>query len=352
MYGFIYVTENLVNGKRYIGQRMAQGLSDDAYLGSGTLLKRAIKKYGTHNFKKTIIAIASCKEELNAMEIEMILLHQAVADAHFYNIAAGGSGGNTLAGFDDIKRAAFANKLVIRWKNMNVEQRLEIAQRLRDKNCGCIKTAEHRLKISKAKMGINNWTPEGIKKMVEKRRAQIALGIGVPPKGNRGNKNFRHSEANKVAIKAGIAKARERVFLVRDNYFTEKGLIAMREKLALYYTPGVRQKHAKLIRDGQECRLAEYKARGIAPPKFHWYHDPIDPTQRATFSAVGTIPEGWIAGMGKRARKVNIIRVHELIEVGWKNADIAREIGCAPSAVWQIRRDLTTAPPIVFLIHS
>lgn len=341
MFGFVYITENLVNGYCYIGQRTVKGTrADETYLGSGTVLMRAIKKYGSHNFRRTIIAVADSKEDLDAKEIEMILLHKAVTDAHYYNIASGGHGGNHLAGFDDERRAALSNKHVLRWKNMSPEKRLEFGQRIRDKLCGQIKTAEHRAAISAAKIGINNWTPEGLKSMVETRRAQIAMGIGVPPMGNRGNKNYRHSATNKVAIKAGVAKARERIFSERDTYHTEEGKVAMLEKLALHYTPEVRQDHAKLIREGQARRLAEYKAKGIKPPKFHWYHNPHDQTQRATFSANDTVPEGWISGMGERKRRIDVVRVGELIASGRRDADIAREVGCAPSVVWQIRHNL------------
>lgn len=57
-YRFIYMTHNLVNGKRYIGKRKydAAGRWVD-YLGSGVLLSRAIQKYGKENFRREIIDI-------------------------------------------------------------------------------------------------------------------------------------------------------------------------------------------------------------------------------------------------------------------------------------------------------
>ena len=47
MYGFIYITTNHINGKKYIGQRKydKQGKWKE-YLGSGVVLSKAIKKYG------------------------------------------------------------------------------------------------------------------------------------------------------------------------------------------------------------------------------------------------------------------------------------------------------------------
>lgn len=45
---FIYETTNLKNGKKYIGKHY--GELNDSYLGSGTLLKKAIEKYGKESF--------------------------------------------------------------------------------------------------------------------------------------------------------------------------------------------------------------------------------------------------------------------------------------------------------------
>ena len=48
----VYLTENLVNGKKYVGM---DSKNNSKYLGSGKLIAKAVKKYGSHNFKKTIL---------------------------------------------------------------------------------------------------------------------------------------------------------------------------------------------------------------------------------------------------------------------------------------------------------
>lgn len=53
MYGFIYITTNHINVKRYIGQRKYDKNEKwKTYLGSGIILTRAIEKYGKENFFK------------------------------------------------------------------------------------------------------------------------------------------------------------------------------------------------------------------------------------------------------------------------------------------------------------
>ena len=91
-YGFIYITTNMINGKKYIGQKkFCEGWK--RYLGSGTLLREAIKKYGKENFIRDIVAIAYSSEELNRLEIEFIKNHNADDDRNkYYNITKGGNG--------------------------------------------------------------------------------------------------------------------------------------------------------------------------------------------------------------------------------------------------------------------
>lgn len=57
---YIYMTTNKITGMKYIGKHY--GELDDKYLGSGTILKRAISKYGKDNFEKTILFISENEE--------------------------------------------------------------------------------------------------------------------------------------------------------------------------------------------------------------------------------------------------------------------------------------------------
>ena len=112
MYGFVYITTNHVNGKQYIGQRKydKQGKWKE-YLRSGIILSRAIEKYGLKNFSKEIIEECKTKKILNEREIYWINYYNAVESDNFYNIASGGDGGNTIAGYTDDQRKLLSTKL-------------------------------------------------------------------------------------------------------------------------------------------------------------------------------------------------------------------------------------------------
>ena len=54
MFGYIYKTTNLINGKIYVGKRQSSTF-DENYYGSGKYFKRALKKYGKSNFSREVL---------------------------------------------------------------------------------------------------------------------------------------------------------------------------------------------------------------------------------------------------------------------------------------------------------
>lgn len=63
----LYKTTNLLNGKMYIGKHVTTNI-DDGYLGSGTWLRRAVKKHGAESFRKEWLGFYEDEDELNYME--------------------------------------------------------------------------------------------------------------------------------------------------------------------------------------------------------------------------------------------------------------------------------------------
>ena len=91
MFGYIYETTNLINGKKYIGQKKAENFLGNKYLGSGILILRAINKYGKENFQVKFIEECNSKEELNKREIYWINYYNAVENNNYYNKSIGGT---------------------------------------------------------------------------------------------------------------------------------------------------------------------------------------------------------------------------------------------------------------------
>lgn len=113
-YNYTYQTKNLINNKTYIGVHSTNNLND-GYIGSGKLLKQAIKKYGKKNFTCTILCFFDTIHE--AYQEELFLVDQIwVESTDNYNISLGGNGGytnNYKKGIDNFhykKRGKLANK--------------------------------------------------------------------------------------------------------------------------------------------------------------------------------------------------------------------------------------------------
>ena len=90
---YIYKTTNIVNNKIYIGKAENQ---KESYLGSGYILKKAIKKYGKSNFEKEILEHCTSRDMLNNREIYWIKAFNSTNPDIGYNITSGGTGGNTF----------------------------------------------------------------------------------------------------------------------------------------------------------------------------------------------------------------------------------------------------------------
>ena len=71
MYGYVYETINLINGKKYIGKHVSNSF-DSNYYGSGKNLIKAFNKYGKENFSIKILKECDSLEELNKEEIYYI----------------------------------------------------------------------------------------------------------------------------------------------------------------------------------------------------------------------------------------------------------------------------------------
>lgn len=89
MYGYIYKTTNLVNGKIYVGQHKSNCF-DAKYYGSGKILKQAISKFGIDSFICELIEWCETKEQIEEREIFWIAKYDSCNPNIGYNISEGG----------------------------------------------------------------------------------------------------------------------------------------------------------------------------------------------------------------------------------------------------------------------
>jgi hypothetical protein len=110
-YYIIYQITNIVNGKIYAGAHETSDLADQ-YMGSGTNILRAIKKYGISNFKKDILFLCENAEQMYKKENE-IVNSEFLTRTDVYNIKEGGLGGwshiNNYPSFIEAKRKGGMN---------------------------------------------------------------------------------------------------------------------------------------------------------------------------------------------------------------------------------------------------
>lgn len=200
---YIYITINLVNNKKYIGKHY--GAIDDDYLGSGTLLKRAINKYGKENFCKHILSISSCEEENCEKEKYYMDLFNACFSDEFYNIHEGGIGGNTTKGYTKEQKQELSKKFSVlnsgsgnpmfgvKRPDDYKEKMSFFATHIRDNNV--YRTEEFKNKISKVTSGKNNGM-YGKKHTEKSKKKMSASHIGLAA----GEKNGMYGKKGKNAI--------------------------------------------------------------------------------------------------------------------------------------------------------
>jgi group I intron endonuclease len=98
IYGFIYLVENLVNGKMYVGQTTSSSKRESAHL-CGTsqcpAINAAVNKYGRDSFDFVLLEACSSIEQSNDREIYWINTLNTLAP-YGYNIRDGGEAGGNL----------------------------------------------------------------------------------------------------------------------------------------------------------------------------------------------------------------------------------------------------------------
>jgi len=122
---YVYKITNLVNNKIYIGKHSTSN-PNDGYMGSGKILKIAIKKYGMDKFKKEILFEFDSSFDALLMESD-IVDETFVARLDTYNIKIGGAGGWDHV---DAKKASEKGNLTLKKKLEDEDFKKEYFEKL------------------------------------------------------------------------------------------------------------------------------------------------------------------------------------------------------------------------------
>ena len=90
IYHYFYKITNLKNNKFYYGVHSTDNL-DDGYMGSGTIIKRIIKRYGKEYLKKDILKYFENSEDMFEYE-KRFITEDVIKDPKCYNLTNGGNG--------------------------------------------------------------------------------------------------------------------------------------------------------------------------------------------------------------------------------------------------------------------
>ena len=220
MYGYIYETTNLINGKKYIGQH--RGSFDKEYKGSGTLLRRAIKKYGKENFEVKLLEECNNQIHLNEREIYWITKFNADLSNNYYNICKGGSNERTFRGKNNPMYGKTLSKEVkAHLSKVHKGLSHKVADTSKMKAAAQQRAKEimkNKLAIIKGRICVNN----GIKdKYINPSELDLYISKGYK-KGSK-NKGNKPPNTNKICVYYNNFKNRKYILKEELNMYLKKG---------------------------------------------------------------------------------------------------------------------------------
>lgn len=174
-FGYIYKITNIIDGKIYIGRRQSSTF-DSNYWGSGTYIKRAIKKHGRDNFTREVLEWCYSLEEIVEREIYWIATLDAQDPDVGYNLSKGGLGsaGCTWSEESKDKLRRYKGPASPNWGRVPSE---EHRQHLREAHKGKTLSEEHKQKISNANKG--KIRSQETRDKISKKLTGVSKGVGV-----------------------------------------------------------------------------------------------------------------------------------------------------------------------------
>ena len=209
----IYKTTNLKNDKFYVGK---DSNNNPKYLGSGTLLIKAINKYGRKNFKKEILEFCSSQKELNKREIFWIKTLNATDRNIAYNIKEGGEGGP----LDDNTKMLISKALTGR--TLSEEHK---------KNLSRTFSEEHKKKISEKHHDVSGSANPMFGKKHSQKVIEASRKRATGRKLSKETK-LKMSKTRQGKLNSNAKLSKEKVLKIRDTH--SKGQLSYREIGKIY----------------------------------------------------------------------------------------------------------------------
>lgn len=215
---FIYVIENLIDGKMYVGKTTRLGKREKEHASAATrcrLLEKAVRKYGWENFDFCIIECCPSVDEMNNRECFWIEALDTLVPGG-YNLTKGGEGGG-VPSEETRERMSASAKIKI----FTSAHRRNIGDAVRGEkngNYGIPVVGEHRRKLSEAhkKENLSSETRLRMslghkgKKLTEEHKYKISLAT-------KGKNNPRYGVKLSEEIKRKIGNSRRRDFCKRGH---------------------------------------------------------------------------------------------------------------------------------------
>lgn len=192
-YNYFYKIINNLNGKFYYGVHKTVNLNDN-YMGSGTLLRLAKKKYGKENFSKEILLFFDTYEECLAHEA-LVVNEDMVTNPMCYNMKAGGQSGPGYKQSEETKAKISIFQRCRKRKSFSEETKSKIRETLSGKTL----SNERKRKISDANKG---------RKLSNETKKKIGLA----------KKGKLRSEECKLKMKIAWEKRRIKQYQNNKNY--------------------------------------------------------------------------------------------------------------------------------------
>lgn len=169
----------MVNGKIYIGVHATRN-KDDEYMGSGTLLNRAKKKYGLASFKREVLLECTSRKHMYSEEARLVDEEFLKRD-DVYNVCLGGRGDPRLSTKDADHRQAISRALKGNQNARGSMRSLEHRQAISKAHTGRVFSDESRKKMSEAKKGNKNAAGH---KLTDESKMKISIAKSGRPRKN------------------------------------------------------------------------------------------------------------------------------------------------------------------------